>query len=46
MLDRVGGLNYVGKLIDYAPTTSNVGIYANMVKDAANDATSSPSAPA
>lgn len=35
MLDRVGGLNYVGKLIDYAPTTSNVGIYANMVKDAA-----------
>ena len=35
MLDRVGGLNYVGKLIDYAPTTSNVGIYADMVKDAA-----------
>lgn len=35
MLDHVGGLNYVGKLIDYAPTTSNVGIYADMVKDAA-----------
>ena len=47
MLDHVGGLNYVGKLIDYAPTTSNVGIYADMVKRRGeNDATSSPSAPA
>ena len=35
MLDRVGGIDYVSKLVDSAPTTSNVSVYAGMVKDTA-----------
>ena len=34
-LMRVGAIDYVSKLVDSAPTTSNVSVYAGMVKDTA-----------